>query len=153
MAETVFPAFSHRADPSVPAFPDTGHVVVVDGTCGLCSRGARWMARHDRRGVFRIAVTGSDLGRALMRHYGLNPDDPDSWLYLKEGRALFGMEAWIEVLTEIGGAGRLARVIYVLPKRLRAALYPLVARNRYRFAGRADLCALPDPALQARLIG
>lgn len=149
----VFPRFSHRADASVPAFDDSGHVVVVDGSCGVCSRGARMLARRDTRQEFSIATSGSDLGRALFLHYGLDPVDPESWLYLREGEALFSLDAVIAVATRLGGSGRLAAVLWVLPKGLRDWLYRRIARNRYRIMGRTDLCALPDPALRKRLIG
>lgn len=149
----VFPRFSHRADPSVPAFDDGGHVVVVDGSCGVCSRGARMLAQRDTRHEFRIATAGSDLGRALFWHYGLDPDDPESWLYLCEGEAWFSLDAMIAVATRVGGSGRAAAVLWLVPKRLRDWLYRRIARNRYRIMGRTDLCAMPDAALRERLIG
>ena len=47
------------------------------------------------------------------------------------------------------GPGLLLRL---LPRRVRDRLYGMLARNRYRLFGRADMCAVPDPALRARLI-
>lgn len=143
--------WSWRADPAVPAFADSGPVAVMDGDCALCARGARIIARLDRQGAFRIAATRSRTGLALVRHFGLDPDDPETWLYLEEGRAHSGMEAIIRIGARLGGVGRLAGAMRVLPGPAREWLYRRIARNRHRF-GTADLCALPDPALRARLI-
>ena len=43
-------------------------------------------------------------------------------------------------------------VLRILPRGLRNWLYRRFARNRYRLFGRADMCALPDPAFQRRLL-
>ena len=144
--------YSHRTDPSVPAFPDAGCVVFMDGTCGLCSRGARSIARRDRRGEFRIATVQSNLGRAVLTHYGIDPDDPHSWLYLEHGAPFTGLDAALRVARRLGGPWRLFAPFGLLPKDARDRLYHFVARNRYRWMGRDDLCALPDDAVKARLL-
>ena len=40
----------------------------------------------------------------------------------------------------------------VLPRPVRDALYGFVARNRYRWFGRQDLCMVPTPELASRFI-
>ena len=52
-----------------------------------------------------------------------------------------------------GGLGRLLSVFWILPRPARDWIYRRVARNRIALFGRADICALPDPRLKARLIG
>lgn len=143
---------SHRTDPNVPAFPDTGSVTVMDATCGICARGARWIANNDARAEFRIIPLQSDLGHAVMRHYGLDPEDPTSWLYLQDGLPFEGADAVIRVAQRLGGKWRVLGIFRLIPAGLLHRLYLLIARNRYRLSGRADLCNMPDPAVQARLL-
>lgn len=145
--------FSHRDDPRVPVFPDGGSVAFMDGDCGLCSRAARTIARLDRRDEFRICTTSSALGQAVLTHYGLDPFDPDSWLYLEEGRAYTSLDAIARAGRRLGGVGRALAIFSLFPRVLQDWLYARIARNRYRFLGRADLCAIPDPAVKRRLIG
>ena len=40
----------------------------------------------------------------------------------------------------------------ILPRPVQDWLYARIARNRYRLMGRADLRALPDAEVQARLL-
>lgn len=103
--------FSHRDDPAVPAFPDDQHVVFMDGLCGACSRAARLIARLDRRDEFLICPAGSPLGRSVLTHYGLNPDDPESWLYLEHGHPRFSLDAIIRVGRRLGGVGHLLSIL------------------------------------------
>ena len=144
--------YSFRDDPAVPAFDDSAPVAVMDAECAVCSWGARMLHRLDRSGRVRICPDQSPLGAALMRHYGLDPKDPASWQFLDEGVAHVDFEAVLHAGWRFGGWGRLTAVLRILPRPVRDWLYRRLARNRYALFGRADLCALPDPAFQRRLL-
>ncbi len=145
-------AYSWRGDAGVPEFDDAGSLTVMDATCGLCARGATWIARNDRAGAFRIIPVQSPLGAGLLRHFGMDPDDPLSWLYLEDGLGYSSLDATVRVGCRLGGRWRVLEALRVIPKPLRDAAYALVARNRYKIMGRADLCAMPDPDVQRRLL-
>ena len=144
--------YSFRDDPSVPRFDDAAPVAVMDAECAICSWGARMIHRLDRSGRVRICPIQSPLGAALLRHYGLKAEDPSTWLFIDEGHAHVDFDAVIHAGQRFGGWGRLTAVLWILPKPLRDWLYRRLARNRYALFGRADLCALPDPAFQRRLL-
>lgn len=145
--------FSWRDDPDVPAIPDDHVVLVMDGNCALCSRGARTIAGADLRDQVRITTVQSQTGRALLSHFGLDPDDPWSWLALVDGCALTSSDAILAVGRSLSGPWPLlARLGKWVPRVLREPAYRFVARNRIAWFGRADLCALSDPELQRRLI-
>ena len=146
------PPFSWRCDPAVPAFEDAGPVTVMDAHCALCARSARWIARNDMAEEFTIIPLPSPLGNALMRHCGLDPEDPSTWLFLEKGRAHTSMDAIIRVGQRLGGRWKALALLRILPRPVQDALYGLVARNRYRLSGRADMCAMPNPAVQKRLL-
>lgn len=144
--------YSYRDDPAVPSFDDSGPVVFLDGDCALCSASARLIAKYDRSGNIRLCPIQSVTGGAVLRHYGLDPADPESWLYLEDGRAYGRLDAVIRVSRRIGGPGWLVQPLRLLPRCLRDRVYKLVARNRYRLFGHADLCSLPDEGLRRRLM-
>lgn len=124
----------------------------MDAGCALCARGAAWIAHQDRAAEFRIIPVQSDLGAALLLHFGLDPDDPTSWLFLESGRAYTSLDAMIRAGRQLGRWNHALTVLRVLPRPVQDWLYARVARNRYRILGRADLCAMPDAAVQARLL-
>ena len=144
--------YSYRDDPAVPLFDDSAPVAVMDAQCAICSWGARMIHRLDRVGTTRICPIQSPLGTALLAHCGLDPQDPASWLFLDAGQAHKDFEAVLHAGRRFGGLGRLMQALRLIPKPLRDWLYRRLARNRYRLFGRADLCALPDPALQRRIL-
>ena len=144
--------YSYRDDPLVPRFDDAAPLAVMDGECALCSWGARMIHRLDGSGVVRICPAQSPLGAALLRHYGLGDEDPPSWLFIEDGIAHVDCDAVIHAGRRLGGAGRLAAPLRILPRGMRDWFYRGFARNRYRLFGRGDMCALPDPAFQRRLL-
>ena len=64
------PAYSFLHDLQIPSFEGGQAFTVID------AKGARWIAHNDQAEAFRILPAQSDLGRALLRHYGLDPADP-----------------------------------------------------------------------------
>lgn len=143
---------SCRDDPAVPPFDDSAPIAVMDAQCAICSWGARMIHRLDRAGTTRIVPIQSPLGSALLRHYGLDPQDPASWLFLDGGQPHKDFEAVLHAGRLYGGFGHLTLALRLIPRPVRDWLYLRLARNRYRLFGRADLCALPDPALQRRIL-
>ncbi|MGY6645326.1 MAG: thiol-disulfide oxidoreductase DCC family protein [Salinarimonas sp.] len=144
--------YSFRDDSSVPGFDDSAPVAVMDADCALCSRGARMIHWLDREGIVRICPVQTPRGAALMRHYGLCPDDPASWLFIDDGIAHRDLDAVMALGRRLGGWGRASTIMRILPRPARDGLYRLVARNRYTLFGRADMCAIPDPAFRRRLL-
>ncbi|MGV2980899.1 thiol-disulfide oxidoreductase DCC family protein [Camelimonas sp. ID_303_24] len=144
--------FSFLDDPAVPEFDASRPLAVMDASCALCSWGARMINRLDRSGEVRICAVQSSLGGALLAHYGLDARDPSTWLFIDGGLAHRDLDAVIHAGRRFGGWARLAGVFALLPGPGRVWLYQRLARNRYAWFGRGDMCAIPDPALQRRLL-
>ncbi len=127
-------------------------LAVLDAECALCAAGARVFARLDRMGTLKICPAQSPLGRRLLADHGLDPDDPESWLFLEDGWAYTGLEGMARLGRRLGGAGRLMAAAMILPGPARRKTYRWIARRRLNIFGRADLCALPDGHVRRRLI-
>ena len=151
MAELDRPAYSWRGDPAVPAFDDSRPLFVFDGVCVLCSGGAAFLMRRDKEGRVNMASAQSPLGSALYRHFGLAMDD--TYLFLRDGRAYTRSAGYFELFTFLGGWWRLLKAGAIVPERLRDWVYDRVAANRYRWFGKAEMCALLSEDQRRRLLG
>jgi predicted DCC family thiol-disulfide oxidoreductase YuxK len=118
-------------------------VLVFDGFCHLCSGWARFMARHPVKPPFRLIAMQSDEGRALLVAHGIDADDPSTFLVIDTGHVYSESEGVIQVVTGLGGIWRSFAIARVIPRALRDPLYRLLARNRYRWFGRRQVCYLP----------
>lgn len=150
MVEVPATPFSYHDDPRVPAFDESRALFVFDGACVLCSGGAAFIMRHDRHRRVNFTPADGPLGRALYAHYGV--DWNASYLLVDAGRGYTESAGYLRLCAILGGWWRLFRLGAFLPERWRDRLYGLIARNRYRWFGKADHCALLSPDQRARLL-
>ena len=122
----------------------TERVLVFDGYCHLCSGWARFQARHPAKPPFRLVAMQSEEGRALLRAQEIDPDDPSTFLVIDQGRFYQASDGVIHVVTALGGLWHVFSLARIIPRRIRDVLYRLLARNRYRWFGRRQVCYLPD---------
>lgn len=125
---------------------------LFDGVCVLCSRGVRYTLRHEKAPRIRFVAIQSDAGRALASKYGIDPDDPASFLFIEGGRALEKSDAAIALSRHLNGPARIVPLLRFVPRGLRDALYDLVARNRYKIFGRTETCMTPTPEVRERFV-
>jgi predicted DCC family thiol-disulfide oxidoreductase YuxK len=136
--------------PEAKPWPDDD-VILYDGVCVFCSRWILFVATRDVDKRFRFTAIQSGYGTRLAQTFGINPDDPDTNAVIHGGEAFFKSDAALTVLSNLPG-WRWARVLRVVPKPLRDAVYSLVARNRYRIFGKYEECFVPDATFRARVM-
>jgi predicted DCC family thiol-disulfide oxidoreductase YuxK len=123
--------------------PPGKYVVLYDGHCRLCTRGARKLVALARPGAVE-AVSFQESG-ALDRFPGLTYEACMQAMYLvaPDGRLVRGFEAAVGAVATRPLVGWLAYAYY-LPgiRQLCDRLYAWIAANRYRFFGKTtDACA------------
>jgi predicted DCC family thiol-disulfide oxidoreductase YuxK len=132
-------------------------LIVFDGICHLCTGFVHFVIRHDRAALFHFLPAQSSRGEALYARCGLKSGAPvnqdwDSNLLVLDGRVYTELDAFIEITRRFGGLWSLMPVLYAIPRVLRDWLYNRIARNRYRWFGKRDVCYLPTPDLAARFL-
>ena len=140
--------FSYREDAAVPSFDDSRALFVFDGVCVLCSGGARWIMRHGGKAPLNFTPAQETLGQTLYAHYGVEMNE--SYLLIADGRAYTASRGYLELCRILGGWWQILRVAAIFPEGLRD--WPLIARNRYRWFGKTDYCALLTPEQRSRLL-
>src|SRR4051812_7706951 len=127
-------------------------LIVFDGICHLCTGFVRFVIRWDRVALFRFLPAQSPRGEALYARLGLKSGDWDSNLLVLGGRVYTELDAFIEIARRFSGAWRLVPVLYAIPRPWRDWLYNRLARNRYRWFGKRDVCYLPVPDMAPRFL-
>jgi predicted DCC family thiol-disulfide oxidoreductase YuxK len=124
--------------------PDTNaRIIIFDGTCHVCSGWAQFQGRHRIDPPFQLIPMQSVAGKALLVEYGVDPEDPATFLVLDQGQHFTQSDATIHVIAALGGLWRIVYAARIVPQRWRDAIYRLLARNRYRWFGRRSTCYLP----------
>ncbi len=125
-------------------------LIVFDGECVLCSGFFRFMLRHDKTERFLFATAQSPLGQRMYHHLGLDPGNYETNLVVLGGTTYQRLDAFAAAMSGLSGGWRLLAVCRFLPKIIKNPIYDLIARNRYAFFGRRDVCMVPDENLRSR---
>ncbi len=145
--------------------PGLRMLVLFDGRCGFCNASIRWFLRRDRHDRLRFAPAPPEspsepqdprLADLLARHH-IAPA-PSSILVVRNSgtpleQILTRSSAAIALLAALPQPWpAVAAILRVVPRPLRDLGYRLIARNRYRIAGRLDACPIPTPGERARFL-
>ena len=131
---------------------DTHLVLLFDGVCNLCHGVVRFVLDHDRDARFRFAPLQSDVGRALLERFHLDPSAIDSVVVIDAAGAHARSDAALHTVRALGAPWSWLWLLIAIPRPLRDVVYDFVARHRYRWFGRKDACPVPRPAWRERFL-
>ena len=139
-----------RDTPNQAAPGDDDPIVLFDGVCHLCDRSVRFILEHDRDARFHFAPLQSALGKKLLEKHGLPPESLRAMVLVHRGTAHTRSSAALRVAGHLTLPWKTVILFLAVPKPLRDAVYGVVARNRYRWFGKRDVCMVPDPRWKDR---
>lgn len=137
---------------TLPASSRAHPIIVFDAMCVLCSANAQFVLANDRRGHFRLASMQGEVGVALYRHFGIDPENPETLIVVEGDHALRNSDAIFAIWSGLGWPWRALTALRIVPRVLRDPLYRLIARNRFCLFGRRESCWLPSPDQAARIL-
>ncbi len=118
-------------------------IVFFDGYCGLCNGFVDFVIARDQQKKFRYATLQGKTAQQL-----LTPEETvhlDSVVVFIQQKKFKKSQAVLEVFRELGGGWQLLSVFRFLPHPLLDFFYDIVAKSRYRWFGKSDVCRLPTP--------
>jgi predicted DCC family thiol-disulfide oxidoreductase YuxK len=128
-------------------------ILFFDGECGFCQKSVRFVYEYDEGEMIKFAPLQGELaGENKLSGYAEKEAGTMVVLREEDGMIFTKSDAAVELGKALGGVFRLlAMMVSAFPKRFRNGIYDLVARNRYRLAGKVDACGLPDEGLKKRM--
>lgn len=127
-------------------------IVLFDGVCNLCNGSVQFLIKRDRQARLRFASLQSDTGQKLQADLGMDPQALDSVVLVEGDRWYKESDAALRIARNLPGPWKLLAAFRIVPRPLRDAVYRLIARNRYRWFGKAETCWLPTPELRSRFL-
>ena len=116
-------------------------VILFDGFCNLCNGTVDFLIKKDHKKQFIYFPLQSDSGKLLTKKYQI-PTDTDSVIIINSKKAYFESDAIIEIAGMLNYPWKLGVIAKYIPKKIRDALYRLIAKNRYRWFGKRETCRI-----------
>jgi predicted DCC family thiol-disulfide oxidoreductase YuxK len=127
-------------------------VIVFDGVCNLCNTLVQFVIARDPAARFRFAPLQSESGRRLLRATSLAEPFPDTAVLVEAGRPFTRSTAALRIVRRLRAPWPLAYVLILVPRPLRDALYDAIARRRYGWFGKREMCMVPTAELRRRFL-
>ena len=126
-------------------------VLLFDGYCNLCVSSVQFVLRNERKKVLYFASLQSNYGNKIKIDQKI-PENIDSLILFESNKVYYYSDAIIKLCGYLGGLWTLVKFGYIFPRFIRDNIYKFVARNRYRFFGKRQICWIPNADYSNRFI-
>lgn len=127
------------------------NIILFDGVCNLCNSTVMFLIKHDKNNQLHFAAQQTSAGERIIEQYHIN-DNHQSVIIIKNELVYFKSDAIIEIGKLLTGWPQILVVGVVLPAFFRNWLYDLIAKNRYKFFGKREICSVPSKELKHKFI-
>lgn len=127
-------------------------LIIFDGVCNLCIYSVRFVLKHDKKRRFIFTTLQSDVARDILLHFPKEITKKDSIFLIKNTEIYSESTAVLLITKEFGGVWKLFQIFWILPKFLRDSVYRFIARHRYRWFGKKDVCFVLDKTIANRFL-
>ena len=128
------------------------HIILFDGVCNLCNGAVQFVIKHDKNSRFKFASLQSKFGEQFLLQNNLSTTNFNSFIYVRNQKILQKSTAALYVLKDIKGFVALGFVFIIVPKFIRDFIYTLIAKKRYKWFGKKEVCMMPTAALKNRFL-
>ena len=115
-------------------------IILFDGVCNLCNHSVRFVIKKDVKHIFKFASLQSDFGKKILAENRLDEKSFSSFILVENGKLYFKSTAALKVVKKLTGLVKLLYIFIIIPPFIRNFIYDVVARNRYKWFGKSDVC-------------
>lgn len=131
---------------------EEGPILLFDGVCNLCSASVQFVLKRNSKENVRFASLQSEFAVKALKDSKLPTDYLNSLVLLENGKTYVKSDAALKLAKHLNGAWKLGGVFSIVPRFIRDAVYDWVAKNRYKWSGKKDVCWIPEPRWKNRFI-
>lgn len=124
--------------------PSGKKLILFDGVCNFCNFWVNFIIDRDEKDLFRFASLQSDFGQSILKNLNLSTKDFDTFVLIEGKKCFIKSTAALKVVKDISGWLKILYPFIILPEFIRDSVYNLIAKNRYKFFGKSEICRIPS---------
>ncbi len=126
-------------------------LLLLDGECVLCNGLGLRILHLDRKKKIRMSSLQGQTSESLKRVFPHFPTSIDTIVYIEKGDMHLRSDAVLRMIKHLPFPHYLPIIFLIIPRFIRNFFYDIVARNRKKWFGSTDTCAL-IPEKDARIL-
>lgn len=127
-------------------------IVLFDGECNFCDKSVQFIIKRDPEGKFKFASLQSAIGQDILNKFGFQNTIINSLVLIEKEQYYIKSTAALRICKSLKGPWNLATVLLVVPRPIRDYFYSIIAKNRYKWFGKRELCLLPSKEIRDRFL-
>tara|TARA_R110002126_G_scaffold90284_4_gene215402 strand:+ start:2637 stop:3053 length:417 start_codon:yes stop_codon:yes gene_type:complete len=132
---------------------ENNKIILFDGVCNLCNSSVQYVIKRDKSNAYRFAALQSEIGKKLVEERGIDTSQIDSIILIEPGVAYYTKStAALKIAQSFGGVWQLTSVFEWIPEKIRDWVYDYIAKNRYKWYGKKEVCMVPSPENNERFL-
>ncbi|PKH52034.1 thiol-disulfide oxidoreductase [Tenacibaculum sp. Bg11-29] len=133
--------------------PTNKKIILFDGVCNFCNDAVLKVIKYDTKNQFVFASLQSYIGKEITNHLGIDITKIDS-IILYEPKIAYYIKstAALKIMINFGGIWNLATVFNLIPETIRNYSYDFIAKNRYKWFGKKEVCMIPSKEIQKKFL-
>ena len=127
-------------------------IILFDGICNFCNESVNFIIARDKKYKFRFTALQSDPGEKLQLKFLLDPKDLSSFILIEGDKYYKKTTAALRVAKDLGLPWNLCYILIIIPPFIRNVAYNIIAKYRYKWFGKRDVCRVPSAEEKARFL-
>ncbi len=127
-------------------------IILFDGVCNLCNNSVQFIIKKDKKQRFLYASLQSDAAQSILLQFQLKNSDFDSIILIENGKVYQKSTAILKITKHLSGIWKLSYGFIIIPKFIRDFIYNTIAKNRYKWFGKREVCMIPTKELKMRFL-
>lgn len=137
----------------IDKLPKNKQLILFDGVCNLCNSSIQYVIQNDKKNQFMFAALESVIGQKVINEYNIDTSQIDSiLLYSKEHGLTTKSTAALTIAKHLSFPVKLVSVFLIIPPFIRNRVYDFIAKNRYKWFGKKEVCMIPTPELKSKFL-
>jgi len=127
-------------------------IIIFDGVCNLCNSAVDFVLKRDQKKVFIFLPNQVMAGKKILEKYGIKDLEVKSVYLIEEKKIYSQSNAIFRILKRLSFPWNLGYVFIVIPRPIRDFIYNIIAKNRYQWFGKRDVCRVLSDEEKARFL-
>jgi|SRR6185437_11084494 len=127
-------------------------IILFDGVCNFCNNAVNFVIRRDPKSIFKFATLQGPVARDILKSHNFDNTGMSSFFLIENGKLYSKSTAALRVCRRLKGFWPLMYGFIIVPKLFRNGIYDWIAKNRYTWFGKKDVCMIPSPDVRARFL-
>lgn len=128
------------------------YYVIYDGECGFCNKTIMFIAKNDKRNIFKFVSSLSEFGKKLLEKYAIKGLEKSTIVLVENEKRIYTKSLAIrKILLKISSYKMIGYLMFLFPKQLSDYAYDLISKNRKRII-KNNICEIPSPEIQKKFI-